>query len=112
MDSGGSVTLVFYRIPAAWYREPLLNIVAAAFQNSSFTHVELAIGSAPGDGGQMTNVARVFNDSVGACGTVPNVTALRAAQANLCTLVRARRRRVSEQNGTQSTGAAIALALI
>ena len=65
MDAGGSVTLVFYKIPDKWYREPFLNIVAAAFQNSSFTHVELAIGSTPGDGGQMTNVARVFNDNVG-----------------------------------------------
>lgn len=62
---GGSVTLIFYKIPAAWYREPLLNIVAAAFQSSSFTHVELAIGSAPGSSGEMTNVARIFNDDAG-----------------------------------------------
>jgi len=63
---GGSVTLIFYKIPTAWYREPLLNIVAAAFQNSSFTHVELAIGSAAGASGEMTNVARIFNDDTGA----------------------------------------------
>ena len=62
---GGSVTLIFYKINERWYSEPLLNIIAAAAQNSSFTHVELAIGSEAGNQGQITNVARVFNDPVG-----------------------------------------------
>lgn len=44
-DQGGSVTLIFYRIGSEWYREPFLNLVAAAFQMSSFTHVEIAIAS-------------------------------------------------------------------
>lgn len=40
------MTLVFYRIGNgfALFSEPFLNIVAAAFQMSSFTHVEVAIG--------------------------------------------------------------------
>ena len=46
-DDGGSVTLVFYRIGTGFdlFSEPFLNIVAAAFQMSSFTHVEVAIGT-------------------------------------------------------------------
>lgn len=46
-DEGGSVTLVFYRIGTGTniLKEPFLNIVAAAFQMSSFTHVEIAIGT-------------------------------------------------------------------
>ena len=46
-DEGGSVTLVFYRIGTGidLFKEPFLNIVAAAFQMSSFTHVEIAIGT-------------------------------------------------------------------
>lgn len=67
MEAGGSVTLIFYRIPAAWWREPLLNVVAAAAQASSFTHTEIAIGSAMAADGSMANVCRVFNDDVGAC---------------------------------------------
>ena len=43
----------------------MLNIIAAAFQMSSFTHVELSIGEVPGARGEMKNVCRVFNDSVG-----------------------------------------------
>lgn len=65
-DLGTSVTLIFYRIGDEWWKEPALNIVAAAAQMSAFTHVELAIGEVPGDNGQMKNVARVFNDSIGA----------------------------------------------
>ena len=40
------MTLVFYRIGNgfALFSEPFLNIMAAAFQMSSFTHVEVAIG--------------------------------------------------------------------
>lgn len=65
MEAGGSVTLVFYRIPAAWWKEPVLNVLAAAAQASSFTHVEIAIGSVAAADGAMTNVCRVFNDAVG-----------------------------------------------
>lgn len=44
---GGSVTLVFYKIGSGTeiLKEPFLNLVAAAFQMSTFTHVELAIGT-------------------------------------------------------------------
>ena len=65
MDQGGSVTLIFYKVGEKWWKEPLLNIVAAAFQMSKFTHVELAIGEASGSKGEMTNVCRVFNDKTG-----------------------------------------------
>lgn len=41
------MTLVFYRIGSGYdiLKEPFLNLVAAAFQMSTFTHVELAIGT-------------------------------------------------------------------
>jgi hypothetical protein len=65
MEPGGSCTLVFYSIPRAWWREPLLNVVAAVAQASSFTHVEIAIGSVAAADGSMTHVCRVFNDAVG-----------------------------------------------
>ena len=66
VDSGSSITLIFYKIGSDWYKggEPLLNLIAAAAQGSVFTHIEIAIGEAPGDGGRMSNVLRVFNDSV------------------------------------------------
>lgn len=64
-DGGGSVTLVFYRLQKQWWKEPALNIAAAAFQMSDLTHVEVAIGNALGQEGKMTNVCRVFNDEVG-----------------------------------------------
>lgn len=60
MDQPGSCTLVFYRLNQEWRKEPLLNLIAAFAQNSDFSHVELAIGSDPGAGGEMTNVLRVF----------------------------------------------------
>jgi hypothetical protein len=65
MDEGGSATLIFYKLGENWWKEPALNIIAAAAQFSRFTHVEIAIGSDPGARGEMTNVARVFNDDVG-----------------------------------------------
>ena len=43
-DSGSSVTLIYYRIGEKWWREPFLNVVAAAAQMSSLTHVEIALG--------------------------------------------------------------------
>lgn len=66
-DSGSSVTLIFYKVGDDWYRggEPFLNLVAAAAQGSSFTHVEIAIGEDEGQGGRMKNVLRVFNDAIG-----------------------------------------------
>ena len=62
---GSSVTLIFYRVGERWWKEPLLNIVAAAAQFSSLTHVEIAIGEDAGSNGTMANVCRVFNDNVG-----------------------------------------------
>ena len=64
-DEGSSVTLVFYRVGSKWYKEPMLNILAAACQMSTFTHVEIALGEEPGQGGMMKNVCRVFNDKIG-----------------------------------------------
>lgn len=43
-SESGSVTLIFYRIDTRFWNEPFLNLVAAAAQLSSFTHVEIAIG--------------------------------------------------------------------
>ena len=63
-DQGSSVTLIFYKI-GTWYREPLLNVLAAAAQMSHLTHVEIAIGESQERDGSMKNVARVFNDDVG-----------------------------------------------
>ena len=65
MESGSSITLIFYRIGQQWWKEPTLNIVAAMCQMSPFTHVEIAIGETAGSNGMMTNVARIFNDNVG-----------------------------------------------
>ena len=65
MENSGSVTLVFYRLQKQWWKEPALNIAAAAFQMSDLTHVEVAIGNVLGQEGKMTNVCRVFNDEVG-----------------------------------------------
>lgn len=61
------MTLVFYAIDKNWWTgtEPLLNLIAAAAQMSSFTHVELAIGEEFSAHGEMSNVLRIFNDSVG-----------------------------------------------
>ena len=64
-DSGSSVTLIYYRIGDRWWKEPFLNVVAAAAQMSSLTHVEIALGEDVGTNGMMTNVCRVFNDKVG-----------------------------------------------
>jgi len=64
-EEAGQVTLIFYKLGERWWKEPFLNIVAAAAQMSSFTHVELAIGSDAGASGEMASVARVFNDDVG-----------------------------------------------
>ena len=44
MDAGSSVTLIFYKVGEKWWREPILNIIAAAAQMSQFTHVEIALG--------------------------------------------------------------------
>jgi hypothetical protein len=67
-DQGSSVTLIFYAIDSNWWNgtEPFLNLLAAAAQFSTFTHVEMAIGEDAGARGQMSNVLRIFNDSTGA----------------------------------------------
>jgi hypothetical protein len=66
MDSNASsVTLIFYKLNKKWWEEAGLNLLAAAAQMSSYTHVEIQIGNNHAPGGQMINVARVFNDSVG-----------------------------------------------
>ena len=65
-DTGTSVTLIFYRIGDRWWTEPALNLIAAAAQMSSYTHVEIAIGEDPGQRGMMSNVCRIFNDPQGA----------------------------------------------
>ena len=66
MDESGAVTLIFYSVDTKnLFSEPFLNICAAIGQMSKLTHVEIAIGSASGSSGEMKNVARVFNDSVG-----------------------------------------------
>ena len=65
MSDGTSVTLVFYQIGERWWKEPALNLLAAAAQFSSFTHVEIAIGECAGHQGMMSNVARIFNDERG-----------------------------------------------
>lgn len=64
-DAGTSVTLIFYRIGDRWWAEPALNLIAAAAQMSSYTHVEIAIGEDPGRRGMMKNVCRIFNDPQG-----------------------------------------------
>lgn len=71
-DQGTSVTLIFYRVGNDWWREPALNLIAAAAQFSTYTHVELSIGEAPGAGGQMANVVRIYNDSQGVVSNQPN----------------------------------------
>lgn len=66
MDGQGtSVTLIFYKIGDRWWREPMLNVLAAAAQMSNLTHVEVAIGETAGTNGMMANVCRVFNDNTG-----------------------------------------------
>ena len=65
-DAGSSVTLIFYRMSDRWWTEPVLNLLAAACQMSSLTHVEIALGEAAGSNNTMTNVCRIFNDRVGA----------------------------------------------
>ena len=62
------MTLILYSLDPDWYKgsEPFLNLLAAAAQRSSFTHVELAIGEGAGKHGEMVNVLRIFNDATGA----------------------------------------------
>ena len=44
-SEGSSVTIIYYKIGERWWKEPFLNVVAATAQNSSFTHVEVALVS-------------------------------------------------------------------
>jgi hypothetical protein len=64
MEQAGQVTLIFYEVGDLW-KEPWLNIAAATFQRSKYTHVEIAIGDEAGNDGQIKNVCRIFNDPVG-----------------------------------------------
>ena len=86
-EIGSSVTLIFYRIGSDWYKggEPLLNLIAAAAQGSVFTHVEVAIGEAAGEGGRMSNVLRVFNDDVGTVRKCTRIE-LENLQTRTCTI--------------------------
>lgn len=71
-NAGSSVTLIFYRIQPEWWREPVINILAAACQQSNLTHVEIAIGEQAGsDGTKIGNVCRVFNDATGVVRLLP-----------------------------------------
>lgn len=79
-DEGSSATLVFYAIDS-WWKEPALNIIAAAAQLSPLCHVELIMGESSGTNGEMANVLRIFNDDVGVelckrTGRNPNYTYL------------------------------------
>ena len=93
MDPGGSVTLIFYKVGEKWWKEPLLNIVAAgthanrcSLVNLSFSGSDRALFHVPsvdsvsnvffysrgvgnwrlrGCQGEMQNVCRVFNDAAG-----------------------------------------------
>lgn len=71
---GSSVTLMFLRVNRdQLHKEPFLNLLAAGGQmlmaggasGSDLTHVEMAIGEDAGASGQMKNVCRIYNDSVG-----------------------------------------------
>jgi hypothetical protein len=86
-DSGSSVTLIYYRIGEKWWKEPFLNVVAAAAQMSSLTHVEIALGEEVGTNGMMTNVCRVFNDKARAARFFALRVFLRAFAPTHCTLV-------------------------
>ena len=60
-NDASSVTLIFYHLDAQWWTEPTLNLIAAAAQMSPLTHVEVALGEAGGNQGELTNVLRIFN---------------------------------------------------
>ena len=79
MSEASSVTLIFYRVGKQWWKEPALNLLAAAAQRSAYTHVELAIGDDALDDGSMTNVVRIFNDPIGAVSYVLSNTRPRLA---------------------------------
>ena len=61
----GSCVLIFRVIEDRWRDEHPLNLLAAWMTRSQFSHVELAIGDYEGEGGEMRNVVRVFNDPIG-----------------------------------------------
>ena len=79
-NEGSSLTLVFYAIDD-WWKEPALNLIAAAAQMSPLCHVELVIGESSGVNGEMSQVLRIFNDDTGVelcrrTGRNPNYTYL------------------------------------
>lgn len=63
--NGSSVTVVFRKIEPRWRDEHPINLAAAMFTRSEFTHVELAIGESAGQHGEIANVVRIYNDDVG-----------------------------------------------
>ena len=76
-DQGTSVTLIFYKISSdGWWKEPALNLIAAAAQFSTYTNGGLSIGEAPGTGGQMANVVRIYNDNAGVVSKRPRTISL------------------------------------
>lgn len=101
-DGSGSVTLIFYRVGAKWWKEPALNLLAAAAQRSAYTHVELAIGEDALDDGSMTNVVRIFNDNVGVAScAVSNTWAIHFIASH--TARRVRRKSQAARAATRST---------
>ena len=68
-NDASSVTLIFYHLDAQWWTEPTLNLIAAAAQMSPLTHVEVALGEAGGNQGELTNVLRIFNVGAFPCHT-------------------------------------------
>ena len=105
-DEGGSVTLIFYKVGDKWWREPILNIIAAAAQFSSYTHVELAIGEESGSRGEMANVCRVFNDSVGVVSQPPRLN--KAVVDKLTSVVRTPSQELVQRTG-RNPGASLTL---
>ena len=107
MADGTSVTLVFYRVGSQWWKEPALNLIAAAAQRSAYTHVEIAIGEDPGHGGQMANVARVFNGAPAAAaaraGTAPAAPRSTPSPPTPATTLRRRRSWRADAVGVELT---------
>lgn len=64
-DGGGSSTLIFSKAGRLTDGGHIIDVAAAWMTSSQFSHVELAIGEESGGTGQMRNVLRIFNDSVG-----------------------------------------------
>ena len=105
-DQGTSVTLIFYKISGdGWWREPALNLIAAAAQFSTYTHVEISIGEAPGSGGQMANVVRIYNDAQGVVSKRPIILMSCSIHTSSLTLrFLSSIAGIVRENGSQPTG--------